>query len=76
MNIPIGVIGEILNLGEVGHKVKVLDDTENTGGFLIYEWWDHSSGPNVENAFDAWVENQEMLNHFFKESGWHILWQA
>lgn len=55
--------------------VRVEDDAANTGGFLVYEWWAGSSGPNENHAFDSWVESTEDLARFMKESGWIIQWQ-
>lgn len=74
MEIPIEVIGTILNSQHAGHQVRVTDDSENTGGFLIFEWWQNSDGPNAGNAFDSWVENQADLQEFFLETGWVVQW--
>lgn len=74
MAIPIEVIGTILNSRHAGHKVRVSDDSENTGGFLIFEWWQGSDGPNAANAFDSWVEKKADLEEFFLETGWVVQW--
>jgi len=74
MRIPIGVIGCILNSDRVAHRVRVADDLDNTGGFLIYEWWDGSNGPNDYQGFDSWVETRDDLQQFFAESGWQVDW--
>lgn len=74
MQVPIGPIGLILNSDRAGHFVRVEDDSENTGGFLVFEWWVDSGGPNKEGAFDSWVENLESLGKFFVESGWEVKW--
>jgi len=58
------------------HRVKVVDDSVNTGGFLIYQWWDGSNGPNENAAFGDWVENREQLETFFREEGWNVDWKA
>lgn len=54
--------------------MRVEDDSENTGGFLVFERWVDSGGPNNEGAFDSWVENLESLGKFFVESGWDVKW--
>jgi hypothetical protein len=74
MEIPVEIVGTILNSQHVGHQVRVSDDSENTGGFLIFEWWQGSDGPNAGNAFDSWVKNREDLAGFFQESGWEVKW--
>jgi len=76
MRIPINVVGNIVNSDKVAHRVRVADDADDTGGFLIYEWWGGSEGPNERRGFDSWVENRDDLQQFFAESGWQIDWPA
>ena len=76
MKIPINVVGSILNSGKAAHRVRVAYDANDTGGFLIYEWWDGSEGPNEHRGFDSWVDNRDDLQQFFAESGWQIDWPA
>lgn len=76
MKIPINVVGNVLNSGKVAHRVRVAADADDTGGFVIYEWWDGSDGPNEHRGFDSWVENRDDLQQFFAESGWRIDWPA
>lgn len=57
-----------------GHFVRVEHDGANTGGFLVFEWWDGSGGPNARGAFDAWVESESALEAFFEESKWSVKW--
>lgn len=54
MRIPIDITGDILNLPRAELSVRVADDVENTGGYLVYEWWVESGGPNLKGAFDSW----------------------
>ncbi len=70
--IEIGKIGLIESGDDEGSQVKVLDDSESTGGFLILTG-KNLSDPNSE-AFDSWVENIEELHGYFKESNWVIKW--
>ena len=74
MNIPLGAIGKIVNSSSGDHMVRVDDDTVNTGGFLIYEWWPGSTGPNKDRAFDSWVESKDDLQRVIEQSGWLIEW--
>lgn len=76
MNVPAGVVGAILNSEKPGHHVKVVDDAANTGGYLIYEWWNGSDGPSDAGGFDSWVENAVQLQRFVEEAGWEIEWLA
>jgi hypothetical protein len=75
MNIPIDIEGLILNSTRIRHSVRVVDDRANTGGFLVFEWWSGSVGPNDNGAFDAWVENETALEQYFTESKWSVEWK-
>jgi len=70
MEIKIGKVGEIVAGDEVGSFVKVIDDTDKTGGFLILT----SSTPEMKDGFDNWVENESSLRQYFIESNWVIRW--
>jgi hypothetical protein len=76
MKIPIEVIGAIINSQRTSHQIRVSDDAQYTGGFIIYEWWQDSNGPNSNNAFDSWVEDTNSLAKFFQEADWKIQWQS
>jgi hypothetical protein len=76
MNVPIGIEGQIKNSERPAHRVLVQDDSENTGGFIVFEWWNGSNGPNHNAAFDSWVEDKVSLSAFFEESGWLVDWQS
>jgi len=76
MKVPIGIEGQINNSEHPAHRVLVRDDSEQSGGFIVYEWWDRSNGPNRNAAFDSWVEDMASLNAFFGESSWHEDWQS
>ncbi|WDT86651.1 hypothetical protein [Alteromonas sp. 009811495] len=70
--IKLDVIGIIERGDDAGSQVKVIDDSANTGGFLII------TGKDLKNqqleAFDDWVQNEHELQEFFKQSGWLIRW--
>ncbi len=70
--ITIGKIGVIERGYDIGLQVKVLDDSENTGGFLII------TGKNLNDksleAFDDWVASKEELQGYFEESNWSVKW--
>ncbi|MFD2177703.1 hypothetical protein [Veronia pacifica] len=70
--IEIGKVGVIESGDDVGFQVKVIDDSESTGGLLILTG-KNLSDPNVE-AFDSWVSNEEELECYFEESNWIIKW--
>ena len=74
MNVPICTIGRILNSAHRDHLVRVDDDNAKTGGFLIYERWENSNGPNADGWFDNWVENGNSLSQFFSEAKWDVQW--
>ncbi|AWF80508.1 hypothetical protein BTJ40_06620 [Microbulbifer sp. A4B17] len=70
--IEIGRIGLIESGDEIGCQVKVVNDSENTDGFLILTG-KNLRDPKVE-AFDGWVENEKELSGYFEESKWVIKW--
>jgi len=74
MTVLIETIGDIVNSPRPGHCLRVVDDVKNSGGFLIYEWWPASDGPNANNSFDTWVEPSR-LHEFFRESSWQVRWR-
>ena len=74
MEIPCGVVGVIINSEKAGHKVRVADDAETTGGFVVCEWWTTSNGLNEAGAFDGWVEDRAALRSYFEEACWQVRW--
>ncbi len=71
MNIKIETIGRIISGDETGFFVKILDDSENTGGFIIL------TSPSKEfnnTVYDNWVEKFDYLEEYFNESSWVIDW--
>lgn len=68
--ILIDVIGKITSGDEIGSYVKVIDDSENSGGFIILT----SSNINFENGYDNWVGDIDALQQYFKDSDWKINW--
>ena len=74
-DIRIGIVGIVTNGEYPNMRIRIEDDSENTGGFLIYQWWEGSNGPNAQNAFDDWVETKDTLGKYLAESGWVVEWQ-
>ncbi len=71
--IQIDTIGVIESGDEAGNQVKIIDDSNSTGGYLILTGKDLSN-PNIE-AFDSWVASMTDLQGFFNESKWVVKWQ-
>ncbi len=72
--IKIGQVGRITlatDQAEIGHYVKVENDAENTGGFLILM---ASDAALRADGSDNWVETPGDLEAFFRESGWEVEW--
>lgn len=70
-DIPLDTLGRIVQGDELGRFVEVKDDTDRTGGFLIFTYGNTKRGPEV---FDAWVETRSQLQSYFEESGWRVEW--
>jgi len=75
ITIPFGIHGRVLNGDHPNMMIRVEDDAENTGGFLIYQWWDGSDGPNEHSAFDDWVESRAALEQYFAHKAWSVEWE-
>jgi hypothetical protein len=69
--IRIGELGEILTGSEAGRFVEVVDDAENTGGYLIVTYADSERAPDV---YDAWVESVVDVELYFEDAGWEVRW--
>lgn len=76
MEIPINVIGTIINSEHPGHHLRVVDDSEESGGFFILNWWPGPDEKKAEHGFDDWVQDRAELEQYFLESEWAILWPA
>jgi hypothetical protein len=68
----IGVVGRITAGKEQGSFVRVEDDTQNTGGFLILIAADADF---LEGGSDYWVEDRDSLEQFARESDWVVEWK-
>jgi hypothetical protein len=65
----IGKKGRIKNGTHAGFFVRIQDDLQNTGGYLVLIW---RETPSV--GYDNWVKNLTDLDPFLCESGWNIEW--
>lgn len=65
----IGKKGVIKNGKQAGFFVRIDDDSQNTGGYLILTWRD-----NPPEGYDNWVENRTDIDQFMSEAGWEIEW--
>ena len=73
MEIKFNILGIILNGANPEEKfIKIIDDQENTGGFLILLSSNDKFLPF--NCYDDWVENLEILKEYLQESNWIIKW--
>lgn len=68
--IEIGITGKILEGEEQGYFVKVIDDSDDTGGYLILT----CDEKTFSSGFDGWVKNWEDLEGYFEGANWKIEW--
>jgi len=57
---PIGVTGTIEKGDHLGWFIRVVDDGENTGGYLILQW-------HGDKGFDDWVLDEEAVAEWFDD---------
>jgi hypothetical protein len=70
-DLRLGTLGRIKAGQELGRIVEVIDDSENSGGFLIFTYADMDRAPEV---FDSWVESIIDVDVYFDASGWEVEW--
>jgi len=70
MDIKIGVVGQIMEGDDAGSYVKVVDDSVNTGGYLVLT----STASDMSDGFDNWVDDRTSLSRYFEESRSVVNW--
>lgn len=70
-DLRIGSLGLIVAGREEGRWVEVIDDHEDSGGYLVLTYADSARSPDV---FDAWVESILDVDRYFDECEWEIRW--
>jgi hypothetical protein len=70
MDIQIDRLGLIVSGHEAGKYIRIIDDADNTGGYLILT----AATADMTEGFDSWCENQDALYSYFTESGWTVRW--
>ena len=71
IDIRLNTLGRIVQGENCGVFIHVIDDAENTGGYLIFSCENQKFEGEV---FDNWVENWESLQRHFAGSNWVIDW--
>lgn len=71
MKILLNKPGRIISGAEMGRYVKILDDTDESGGYLILT----AASPDMHNeGFDSWVGSMDEVAKFFDEAKWVVEW--
>lgn len=71
MQLEYNTIGKITAGENCGWFVKIINDTNDSGGYFIYEFED-SDGVN---GFDTWLENETHVKGYIYENEWEIDWE-
>jgi len=71
--IKIGCIGKIIRGDEAGYQLSIIDDQENTGGYIISI--SKSFKQNSPESYDDWVPDYAALEAYFSESNWIVKWR-
>ena len=74
MEIEVGRVGIIKSGDDAGWQVKVLDDSSDSGGFLILISKEFNN-PKSE-GYDSWVNSYDEVISYFIESNWVIDWDV
>lgn len=74
MDIKINKVGLIKEGLDKGWYVRIVEDFQNTGGYLIYTFNSLDSNDPKFLIYDSWVENLEDLKIYFDESSWCVEW--
>lgn len=72
-NIKIGITGKILEGRHKGWYICVIDDFENTGGYLILVF-NNLNRLDSSEGYDRWAEDKNTLLEMFKSAEWKIQW--
>lgn len=67
----IGKVGRIVGGRHSDWNIKIVDDSENTGGYLVLYWSSSSS-----EGFDDWVDSPSALESYFSEFEGQVEWNA
>ncbi|WCM92757.1 hypothetical protein M5C99_20820 [Acidovorax sp. NCPPB 2350] len=73
MKIEIGKHGKIISGVEAGRYLKIVDDKESSGGYLIIT---AATSDLQKDGSDTWVENEAQLEKYFEESKWNVDWSV
>ncbi|MEC7264449.1 MAG: hypothetical protein VXW38_11965 [Bacteroidota bacterium] len=70
MEIKYNLLGKIIEGKNFGWYVKFIDDSEDTGGFYIYEFKELDG----DEGYDNWLETENDVKGFIYENDWKIEW--
>ncbi len=74
LSIKLNTVGKIINGENLGLFIKVLDDSENTGGYIVLLSTNDVFDGKEQWVYDDWVENSKSLKNYFTLKKWTIEW--
>jgi len=69
--VPVGKLGQITRGADINKFVRILNDPENTGGFVILV---STSNRFIESTADL-VNDRTALETYFAEADWDVKWR-
>ena len=71
MELKYNTIGKITAGENCGWLVKIINDTDDSGGYIIYEFESDES----DDGFDTLLENETQVKGYIYENEWEIEWE-
>ena len=65
-----GITGKIAHGRYQGQFIKVIDDSPNTSGYVVFR----GKSESLDDAYDDWMQTWELVEQHFMIREWEIEW--